>query len=60
MGASLSQGELEDGVVTCPWHDWRFRVCDGTWCDAPRMKTDSYPVRVVGDSIQVCVPEKED
>ena len=28
MGASLAEGYLEEGVVACPWHAWRFRVCD--------------------------------
>jgi nitrite reductase (NADH) small subunit/3-phenylpropionate/trans-cinnamate dioxygenase ferredoxin subunit len=53
MGASLSAGDVTDGVVTCPWHAWRFRVTDGTWCDNPRLKTDVFEVRVVGDEIQV-------
>lgn len=53
QGASLADGEVEDGVVACPWHAWRFRVTDGTWCDNPRIKTDSYEVRVQGDEIQV-------
>ena len=55
MGASLADGQLEDDVVACPWHAWRFRVTDGTWCDNRRIKTDSYEVRVVGDEIQVWV-----
>jgi nitrite reductase (NADH) small subunit/3-phenylpropionate/trans-cinnamate dioxygenase ferredoxin subunit len=37
MGASLADGPLEDGMVTCPWHAWRFRTSDGTWCDNPRI-----------------------
>jgi nitrite reductase (NADH) small subunit/3-phenylpropionate/trans-cinnamate dioxygenase ferredoxin subunit len=53
MGASLADGHLESGVVTCPWHAWRFRVSDGTWCDNPRIKTDTFEVRVEGDDIQV-------
>lgn len=53
MGASLADGPLEEGIVTCPWHAWRFRVCDGTWCDNPRIKTDAYLVRVEGDEVQV-------
>lgn len=56
MGASLAEGYLEDGVVACPWHAWRFRVCDGTWCDNPKIKIDAFPVRVVGDEIQVGIP----
>ena len=55
MGASLGAGEVHDGVVACPWHAWRFRVCDGTWCDNPKLKIDRFEVRVVGDEIQVRV-----
>jgi len=57
MGASLAAGHLEQGVVTCPWHAWRFRVCDGTWCDNPRITIPAFEVRVVGDEIQVRVPD---
>jgi nitrite reductase (NADH) small subunit/3-phenylpropionate/trans-cinnamate dioxygenase ferredoxin subunit len=53
MGASLSGGYIEKGVVTCPWHGWRFRVNDGVWADNPRIKTGCYQVRVVGDDVQV-------
>ena len=58
MGASLAEGALEDGIVACPWHAWRFSVHDGTWCDNRRIKIDSYQVRVVGDQIQVLVPDE--
>lgn len=57
MGASLSSGYLEQGVVTCPWHAWRFRVTDGTWADNPRIKIGCYPVQVVGDDLQIQVPD---
>jgi nitrite reductase (NADH) small subunit/3-phenylpropionate/trans-cinnamate dioxygenase ferredoxin subunit len=57
MGASLGGGYVEDGVVTCPWHAWRFRLADGVWADYPRGKlgVGCYPVRVVGDAVQVQV-----
>jgi nitrite reductase (NADH) small subunit len=55
MGASLSGGCVEDGIVTCPWHAWRFRLADGVWADNPRIKIGSYPVRIVGTEIQVLV-----
>jgi nitrite reductase (NADH) small subunit/3-phenylpropionate/trans-cinnamate dioxygenase ferredoxin subunit len=57
MGASLGAGHLEGGVVTCPWHAWRFRVTDGTWADNPRIKIPCYAVRVVGDEVQVELPD---
>jgi nitrite reductase (NADH) small subunit len=53
MGASLSGGYLKKGIVTCPWHAWRFRVTDGAWADNPRIKIGCYPVRVVGDEVQI-------
>ncbi len=57
MGASLGAGELdEEGAVTCPWHAWRFDVCNGTWCDNPRLSINTYAVRVEGDEIQVRLP----
>lgn len=58
MGASLAGGHVEQGIVTCPWHAWRFKTCDGTWCDNPRIKIESFEIRVVGDDIQVRVPER--
>jgi nitrite reductase/ring-hydroxylating ferredoxin subunit len=56
MGASLGSGPFVDGVVTCPWHAWRFRACDGAWCDNEKLKVDVFEVRVVGDAIEVRVP----
>ena len=56
MGASLAAGALVDGVVMCPWHAWRFRICDGTWCDNPKIKIDGFEVRVKDGQIQVRVP----
>jgi nitrite reductase (NADH) small subunit/3-phenylpropionate/trans-cinnamate dioxygenase ferredoxin subunit len=56
MGASLAGGFVENGIVTCPWHAWRFRLGDGAWADNPRIKIGCYAVRVEGDAVQVQVP----
>src|SRR5215831_19339267 len=56
MGGSLGEGDVEDGIVTCPWHAWRFRLADGAWADNPRLKIGCYLVRVEGDEVQVQVP----
>ena len=57
MGASLSGGHLENGIVTCPWHAWRFRLADGAWADNPRIKIGCYPVKVEAGAIQVELPD---
>ena len=59
MGASLGSGHLQDGVVTCPWHAWRFKICDGTWVDNPKLKVDSHEIRLQGEDIQVCLKARE-
>jgi len=56
MGASLSGGYVENGIVTCPWHAWRFRLVDGTWADSPRIKIGSYPVRAQDGTVQIQIP----
>ena len=57
MGASLSGGYVENGIVTCPWHAWRFRLADGAWADNPRLKIGCYPVRIEGNDVQLQLPE---
>lgn len=56
-GAPLTGGYVENGMVTCRWHAWRFRLSDGAWADNPRIKIGCYPVRIVGDEIQVELPD---
>jgi nitrite reductase (NADH) small subunit/3-phenylpropionate/trans-cinnamate dioxygenase ferredoxin subunit len=53
--ASLGAGCVEDGEVFCPWHGWRFRLCDGKWADNPRLGVDVFETRVVGQEVQVRV-----
>ncbi|MFM9010225.1 MAG: Rieske (2Fe-2S) protein [Planctomycetota bacterium] len=56
MGASLGSGPFTDGVVTCPWHAWRFRACDGALCDNETLKVAVFEVRRSGDAVEVRVP----
>lgn len=60
MGASLGAGAVENGIVTCPWHAWRFSVKDGSWRDNPKLKIDRFEVRVQGEEVLVCnVPSEK-
>ena len=54
-GAPLSEGYVEEGAVTCPWHAWRFDCKTGDWCDAPggKVHVEAFDVRVEGDEIQL-------
>jgi nitrite reductase/ring-hydroxylating ferredoxin subunit len=35
LGGPLSEGELKDGTVVCPWHGSEFRLDDGTVVNGP-------------------------
>jgi nitrite reductase (NADH) small subunit/3-phenylpropionate/trans-cinnamate dioxygenase ferredoxin subunit len=56
-GASLACGTLVEGTVMCAWHGWRFHLCDGAWADYSKLTIGVYQVQVVGEEIQVQVPE---
>lgn len=45
-GGPMLQGDLRDGIVTCPWHAWTFRVSDGCATDGNGCRLGSYPVKV--------------
>lgn len=34
-GGPLDEGEVEGGIVTCPWHGSQFRLTDGAVCRGP-------------------------
>lgn len=55
QGMPLCDGLVMDRTVTCSAHGWRFSLEDGRWMDSPRIGVATYPVRVVGDEIQVAV-----
>ena len=41
-GGPLGEGMLEDKVVTCPWHGWRFDVTNGSSPVIPGVKLDCF------------------
>ena len=46
MGSSLAAGRMENGVVECPRHGWRFRITDGAWVSCPKNRNPTFPTRV--------------
>lgn len=46
---SLDGGEVEDGVLTCPWHGARFDVGTGRALSLPAIRPlDTFPVDIDG------------
>ena len=50
----VAAGELNDSVVTCPWHGWRFNVTDGR-CLEDGANLRCYPVHIEGGDVLVDV-----
>src|SRR5712691_573879 len=44
-GYALVRGDVRDGVLTCAWHNWKFRLGDGV-CTFGGENVRSYPVEV--------------
>jgi nitrite reductase/ring-hydroxylating ferredoxin subunit len=58
LSGPLSDGELSDGCLTCPWHGSSFRIEDGSVARGPATAPQpSFQVREVGGAIQVCLPD---
>lgn len=53
---NLSAGRVQDGVVTCPWHAWRFRLADGRSPQGSVACVESYEVDIRGDEVFVRIP----
>lgn len=52
-GGPLGEGELDEKIVTCPWHGWRYDVTTGANANNPAVKVACFPVRVEGTSVFV-------
>jgi len=56
MGAPLGICNVRDGMVICDRHLWGYRLTDGVCPEVPKLKAETFEVRIEGDEIQVCVP----
>jgi nitrite reductase/ring-hydroxylating ferredoxin subunit/uncharacterized membrane protein len=57
MSGPLSEGELADGCLTCPWHGSTFRIADGSVARGPATAPQpAFEVREASGTIQVCLP----
>jgi 3-phenylpropionate/trans-cinnamate dioxygenase ferredoxin subunit len=53
----LAEGELDGGTIECPRHGARFDLATGKAARLPAVvDIAAYPVRLVGDDIQVGLP----
>jgi nitrite reductase (NADH) small subunit len=52
-GGDLAEGIVSRGYLICPQHAWRFETATGCHAEASEFGLMTYPVRVIGDRIEV-------
>jgi nitrite reductase/ring-hydroxylating ferredoxin subunit len=53
LGMPLDMGEVHDGVITCTYHGFQYRLSTGECLTAPEVQLLMHAVRVVGTRVQV-------
>jgi NAD(P)H-dependent nitrite reductase small subunit len=52
-GAPLGEGRIEEGIVICPNHEWRFKLEDGANMQNPELFIPTYPVKTKNENIYI-------
>jgi nitrite reductase/ring-hydroxylating ferredoxin subunit len=50
-GGPLGEGDLEELIVTCPWHGWQYDLATGECLMNPKANIGLYPVLVESDAV---------
>jgi NAD(P)H-dependent nitrite reductase small subunit len=52
-GAPLHDGFVQNGQVTCPWHQWQFGLADGVCRNIKGPRVAAYPVEIRDGTVWV-------
>lgn len=53
LGLPLHDGEVEDGIIACPHHGFRYDLVTGECLTAPEVQLQPHAVRVIGSRVEV-------
>jgi 3-phenylpropionate/trans-cinnamate dioxygenase ferredoxin subunit len=53
QGCGFSGGTLDDGVIVCPCHEWRFNLESGEYEEEPAFKLAKYEWKIKDGKIWV-------
>ena len=53
----LCEGQIVNGIVTCPWHGWSYEIKTGRLVQDPRVGVSCHEVRVNGTEVSVRLTE---
>lgn len=49
----IDMGKVSNGIITCPFHKFRYELDTGKCLNAPGDSLESYPVKIEGDRVFV-------
>ena len=52
-GSPLGEGRIEEGIVICPGHEWRFKLESGANMQNPELFIPTYPVKTKNENIYI-------
>jgi nitrite reductase/ring-hydroxylating ferredoxin subunit/Fe-S cluster biogenesis protein NfuA len=53
LGFPIHDGEVEDGIIACPHHGFRYDLRTGECLTAPEVQLQPHAVRVIGNRVEV-------
>ena len=60
LGGPLSEGSVEDGAISCPWHGSRYTLADGAIVNGPTTHPQPrYDVRVRDGHVEIRMPQEQ-
>jgi nitrite reductase/ring-hydroxylating ferredoxin subunit len=54
-GGPVGEGDLEEEIVTCPWHGFQYDVTTGRNVLDPDVGLETFAVRVAGGRIEIAI-----
>lgn len=53
LGLPIRAGQIENGIIRCPHHGFRYDLGSGECLTAPEVQLQAHAVRVIGDRVEV-------
>ena len=53
LGLALDDGEVVNGIITCPYHGFQYDLASGECLTEPAVQLQPHSVRVIGNRVEV-------
>jgi len=49
----LGEGQLNNNIISCPWHGWQYDITNGNCNTVPGLKLKTYKVKIDKEKIMI-------